>query len=79
NNEEAAYWVAAIIEISKYKGPEKDMAGGKTKKAWADFCKSTGEASAAFAKASASKNAANIKSAADKLYSTCVNCHSKFK
>jgi hypothetical protein len=79
NNEDAGYWIAAIIEISKHKAPAKDGGGGKTKKAWEDFSKSTSTASIAFAKASTSKNASTIKSASEKVYATCVNCHNKFK
>jgi len=57
----------------------KDGGGGKTKKAWEDFSKATSTASIAFSKAAASKNAATIKTASEKVYSTCVNCHNKFK
>ncbi len=79
NNEDAGYWIAAIIEISKHKAPAKDGGGGKTKKAWGDFSNATSTAAIAFSKAAASKNAATIKTASEKVYSTCVNCHNKFK
>lgn len=78
-NEEAGLLLQAMAEVIKLRVPEKDMAGGKTKKAWKDFAKDTSEAASAFSKAAAGKNAAAIKSAANKLNETCLACHSKFK
>jgi hypothetical protein len=79
NNEEAGYWLSAMAEIVRLRTPEKDMAGGKTKKAWNDFADATRAAADGFTKAAATKNAGAIKTAADKLNTTCLNCHSKFK
>jgi hypothetical protein len=79
NNEEAGRWIAAMAEMIKLRVPAKDMAGGKTKKAWSEFADATREAADGFTKAAAGKNAATIKGAADKLNTTCLNCHSKFK
>ncbi len=78
-NEEAALWLVAMAEMIKLRVPEKDMAGGKTKKAWKNFSDDTRDAAAAFRKAVAGKNANAIKTAADKLNNSCLNCHSKFK
>ena len=78
-NEDAALWIAAMAEMTKLRVPEKDQAGGKTKKAWKDFADEMRDAAAGFSKAVAGKNASAIKTAADKLNNTCLNCHSKFK
>ncbi len=78
-NEEAGRLLVAMAAVIKVRGWPKDMGGGKTKKAWNDYADATRDAAEAFTKAAATKNANAIKSAADKLNSSCLNCHSKFK
>lgn len=79
SNLEAAYWLAAMTELTRAKTPTMDKAGGRTKKAWIVLTDDNREAIAAFTKAAQAKNGAAMAKAANKINSTCVSCHSKFK
>jgi hypothetical protein len=76
--EESGYWIAAMAELAKAKGPETVNAK-KTKKAWDAYADDMRDAGLDFAKAAAAKGAQQIKTAAAKVNATCSACHNIFK
>ena len=79
NNEEAAYWIAAIAEVSIAKPWGKDSPKGKTRKLWLDTAKQLRDVSLEFAHASELGDASGMKDTAFRIHATCNACHAKFK
>jgi hypothetical protein len=70
--------VAGIAEITDLFTPKKKV-GDKDPKDWKDYTTDMKEASAELAKAAKAKDADAIKKAAQRLNSSCNNCHGKFR
>jgi hypothetical protein len=75
---EAAWMTAAIAEVTKYKGPEKDK-GKKTKARWGQYVKGMLEGAKELAAASKAMKADAVKTAAAKLTNSCNTCHMYFR
>ena len=75
---EMAYRIAAIAEIAKAKPGEK-ADNDKKKKEWAEYAETMRKEADALADAAKTKKPAEIKAAANKIYSTCNNCHGSFR
>jgi len=79
NNETAAYWIAAMAELTLAKAPKKDFGARKPRQAWIVDAEDLRSASLDLAKAAAQNDANAIRKSASKINSACINCHSKFK
>src|SRR5262245_28856585 len=75
---EAAWMTAAIAEVTKYKGPEKDK-GKKTKARWGQYTKGVFEGAKELAAATKAMKADAVKAAAVKLTNNCNSCHMYFR
>ena len=76
--DEAAWMTAAIAEVTKYKGPEKDK-GKKTKARWGQYTKGMLEGAKELSAAAKGMNADAVKAAAVKLTNNCNSCHMYFR
>lgn len=75
-NEEAAYWIAAMAEVTLAGAPKSP---DKKAKPWIASAEQVREASLELAKASSANDAVAMKTAAGKVNAGCVNCHTLFK
>jgi hypothetical protein len=79
NNVEAAYWIAAMAELTLAKTPQADLAKAKLRRAWAESAESLRAASLDLAKESGGNNAVEMKKAAARIDAACISCHVHFK
>ena len=75
---EAAWMTAAIAEVTRYKGPEKDK-GKKTKARWNQYVSGMLDGAKELAAASKAMKADAVKTAAAKLTTNCNTCHMYFR
>jgi cytochrome c556 len=73
----AAYISAAIAEVANFKVPEKDAK--KNPKDWIAWTKDMTDAAQDLAKAAKAKDPKGVKEAANKLNTSCNNCHGVFR
>jgi hypothetical protein len=73
-----SYRTAAVAEIAKNKPTEK-VKTAKHKKDWADWLDEMKKSSEELASAAKAKDATAVKNAANKLNSSCNNCHGAFR
>jgi hypothetical protein len=76
--EKMAYIATAISHVADYNTPKKKM-GEKDPKDWKTWTEDMQTGSADLAKAIKAKNPMDIKTVANKLNSSCNNCHGVFR
>ena len=77
-NEQSAWWIAAMAELTIPLAPKKD-AGKKTKKLWISYADELREAAHELRAASIANNAMQLKQAAVRINNACLNCHIIFR
>jgi hypothetical protein len=79
NNEEAAYWIAAIAELTAARDAEFRPMGKKTKADWHKKAGQLRTEADAFAMAVAAKNVLAIQSSAQGITNACNQCHAVYR
>ena len=75
----AAQATAVIAELTPHWGPAKDLPGGKTQAKWKALTKDMKEGSADLVAAAKAKDDKAVATAAQKLNSSCAECHKIFR
>lgn len=78
-DEESAYWIAAMGEMTIAMAPKKDRIPGKTRERWLTLAKELRDAGLDLASYSEKKNLPQVNAAAKRVMVTCHGCHVLFK
>lgn len=79
NNEEAAYWIAAMAELTIARDSEFKPMGIKTKADWHKKAAAVRAEADVFAKAIAVNNVAAIQKSAAAINNACIQCHDVYR